>query len=89
MKATIIVSGLVQGVGYRHFTAVKARQYKLKGYVRNLPDGCVEIVAQGEKGLILDFLKELQIGPVGSKVTNVSCEMSEKDELFQGFNLRF
>src|SRR5262245_32628233 len=56
----IIFSGKVQGLGFRHTVRSLARRHPLQGYVRNLPDGTVEIVAQGNIGAINGLLAELQ-----------------------------
>lgn len=56
----IIFSGTVQGVGFR-FTALRtANRYKLTGFVRNLPDGSVEMIAQGETGDIGHCIKDIK-----------------------------
>jgi acylphosphatase len=65
------VSGVVQGVGFRYFTQRKAASYALTGWVRNLPDDRVEFIAEGPKGVLQDFLKEINIGPAAGKVDNV------------------
>ena len=49
IQLRIIVSGKVQGVGYRYFSQMKAVQYGVKGWVKNLADSSVEIIAQGDK----------------------------------------
>lgn len=77
VSAKIIVMGLVQGVGYRYFCYRKATEYGLTGYAKNLPDDTVEVEAEGEKGLIEDFIKDLNIGPRAAKVTNVDVRYSE------------
>ena len=87
--AKIIVSGVVQGVGYRYFAVRKANQYGLGGYVKNLPDGDVELEVEGEKGLINDFVKELGIGPASSYVANVKIEWKEHQNKYKNFNLKF
>ncbi len=62
------VTGVVQGVGYRWFVRERARRLGLAGWVRNLPDGSVEVVACGDHGQ-LDLLRgELQRGPDGAMV---------------------
>ena len=62
------VTGVVQGVGFRGFVRERARRLGLRGWVRNLPDGSVEVAASGEPGQ-LDLLRgELQRGPQGAKV---------------------
>jgi acylphosphatase len=65
------VSGVVQGVGFRYFAQRKAARYGLTGWVRNVHDGQVEFIAEGAKGVLGDFLKEINIGPTGGKVDNI------------------
>ena len=65
------VSGRVQGVFYRGTTAGRAREMGITGYARNLPDGRVEVLAQGPPAVVEDFIKWLWIGSVASKVTAV------------------
>lgn len=89
MMAHIIVQGLVQGVGYRFFVIRKAQEYHIRGYVRNLPDRNVEVVAQGEKALVHEFIEQLKIGPVSAHVTSVDVEWSEQGPEFSDFDVRF
>jgi len=89
MRAKIKVQGVVQGVGYRFFAVKKAREYKIFGYVRNLSDGNVEIVAEGEKGLIMDFVEELRIGPLSATVTTVDTEWFDRPREFEDFEIQF
>ena len=88
MKAEIIVKGVVQGVGYRFFVLHQARLYKIKGYVRNLPDGTVEVVAEGEAGLVRDFIEMLRIGPLSAHVTGVDVKWDQQDSGFADFRLQ-
>lgn len=55
----VIVSGRVQGVGFRYCTKELARGFEVRGTVRNLPDGTVEIIACGERDEVEAFLREL------------------------------
>ncbi len=89
MHAEIIVQGVVQGVGYRFFTVQKAREYGITGYVQNLPDGSVLVVAEGEKGILQDFVKELKIGPSSARVTKVDVKFSEADKGYKNFSVKF
>jgi acylphosphatase len=89
MKALIIVQGLVQGVGYRFFTVDMARQYNIKGYARNLPNGDVEVVAEGDKGMLNDFIKKLKIGPGSAQVTGIDIKWDETDFGFDTFDIRY
>ena len=65
------VTGVVQGVGFRWFVRERARRLGLAGWVRNLPDGSVEVFAEGDQGQ-LDLLEgELQKGPQGARVASL------------------
>ena len=67
----IIVSGRVQGVGYRWFARENAQDLKLTGYVKNLPDGDVEVVVQGGEEKALEFTNILRQGPSFSNVIDL------------------
>jgi len=84
----IIVSGLVQGVGFRYFTYKQARSCNLKGYAHNLATGQVEIVAVGEKGQIDEFVKAIRVGPSFASVSGVELEKIELKETFNDFHIR-
>ncbi len=71
------VSGKVQGVWFRKYTQEKARQLGLKGYVKNLPDGRVEVHAQGEPEKLEVFEKWLYTGSPMSKVDSVETMDAE------------
>ncbi|HEY9165026.1 MAG TPA: acylphosphatase [Candidatus Kryptonia bacterium] len=87
-RAHLLVSGSVQGVGYRFFAIRKADLFGLKGFVRNLIDGRVEIVVEGDRGLIEEFLKEARVGPMAAHVTDVRVEWDKPTYEFKGFNSR-
>ena len=57
----VFVSGRVQGVGFRFFVRAKASAYGLDGFVRNLPDGRVEVVAAGERPVLKGFIENLTL----------------------------
>lgn len=65
------VTGLVQGVGFRWFVREKARRLGLAGWVRNLPDGSVEVAATGDPGQIDLLIGELKKGPPGAVVDQI------------------
>jgi acylphosphatase len=71
MRAHIFVSGRVQGVGFRYFTAGHARRLGVTGFVQNLRDGRVEVVAQGERAEVEALVAALRRGPPGSAVRTV------------------
>lgn len=83
----IIVKGLVQGVGYRYFCYRNANNYGIKGYAKNLFNGDVEVLAQGEAGLINDFIKRLTIGPPSSRVKSIHKEQIKNEEYFKTFEI--
>jgi len=64
----VVVSGRVQGVGYRYFTRQKALEHGLVGTVRNLPDGGVEVRAEGARSALVCLVADLRRGPALSLV---------------------
>jgi len=81
-KVRAIVYGRVQGVWYRAHTRDKGVELGLVGSVKNLPDGTVEIVAQGEDGPIEALMTWARRGPSLAEVTEVRIrEMAEDEEL--------
>lgn len=69
-----LISGRVQGVGFRFFAEDQARAERIAGYVRNLADGRVEAVAEGEEEDVLRFERALHRGPRGALVEHVAAE---------------
>lgn len=65
------ISGEVQGVGYRYFAQRVAARHQVVGYVRNLPDGRVEVLAEGSRDSIDGFRNDLATGPQFSRVEQV------------------
>ena len=91
MKTThIIVTGRVQGVGFRYFTVRCANDLSLCGWVRNLPDGSVETVIQGQDEKIEEMIGLLKQGPGAANVSGMEIKgiESEHEEL-SGFVMRF
>ena len=82
-----LVSGKVQGVGFRFFTEDAARREGLTGFVRNLDDGRVEAVVVGEKESIARFERSLGVGPPLSRVTDISIEMEPPVTGLIGFQI--
>jgi acylphosphatase len=71
MTLRFVVSGYVQGVGYRWFVARRARGLGLSGYARNLADGRVEVVATGDEAALARLEALLRSGPANAQVTDV------------------
>ncbi|WP_071396151.1 acylphosphatase [Bacillus tuaregi] len=85
----IIVSGKVQGVGYRYFSQMKAVQYGVTGWAKNLADDSVEIIAVGSKDQLDPFVEELRIGNPFSKITDMEITESEVTENFHSFTIKY
>ena len=66
-----VVQGRVQGVGFRFFTERAARELGVRGWVRNLPDGSVEALAEGDEAALTTFIERLKRGPLSSRVDRV------------------
>jgi len=84
-----IVSGRVQMVMFRDFTQRKARGLGLAGWVRNLPDGTVEVVAQGEGEELDRFVAHLHEGPLLARVERVEAQRRAAGEKLDGFEIRY
>ncbi|MBC7112480.1 MAG: acylphosphatase [Candidatus Methanomethyliales bacterium] len=86
-RAQIRVYGIVQGVGFRYFTLRIARKLGLVGYVQNLNNGSVEIVAEGEKDSLLKLIEEVRIGPPGASVENLKINWDMPKGEFKEFTI--
>jgi acylphosphatase len=84
----LLISGRVQGVGFRASTYQQASALDLNGWVRNLPDGRVEVLAWGEAGAMARFLQWCQQGPLYARVTAVEVEESSPERSVSGFGIR-
>lgn len=72
-----IVKGRVQGVGYRLFVKLKADQLGISGYAKNLPNGDVEVIAEGDSKALQALLKELYKGPFLARVDEIKSKINE------------
>jgi len=89
VRLRIFVHGLVQGVGFRAYTRRVAESLGLLGWVRNLPDGRVEVLVEGDEEVLCQFVKELWKGPRLSRVERLDIIKEEKDEPISGFSIRY
>ena len=71
MRVRLLLNGRVQGVGFRWFVREAARRHRLAGWVRNRPDGSVELEVSGEDGAYNEFLGTIREGPPGARVDDV------------------
>jgi acylphosphatase len=83
-----LISGRVQGVGYRAFTCRQGEQLKLKGWVRNLVDGRVEAVAKGSEVLLKEFEAQLRRGPPAGHVESLQVTVWEENPPLSEFEVR-
>jgi acylphosphatase len=88
-NAHVVVSGYVQGVGYRWWVMRKAQEYGLTGYARNLYNGDVELEVEGHRPMIMDFIKEVKVGPQSASVTEAKVQWGEYQGKYKGFDIRF
>lgn len=83
----ILVSGKVQGVGFRKFVQKRAKQSSLRGWVRNLGDGRVEIMARGAEEDFAKFLDWIRRGPPGSIIEAFAESTSASEVSYDSFEV--
>lgn len=84
-----IVSGRVQGVNFRYYTAHEAQRLQVTGWVRNNADGTVEVTAEGPREQLEALLAFLKVGSPASEVSEVRDEWQEATEEFKDFRTRY
>jgi len=89
VRAEIVVSGLVQGVGFRYFVMREAQKLGLKGFVKNLYSGEVLTVAEGEKAIVEELVKKIKVGPIHASVKSCKVDWQEPKNEFTEFEVRF
>lgn len=87
-KIHAIVKGKVQGVFYREFTRREAEALGVSGFVRNLKDGSVEIIAEGEERQLKEFERKFRKGPLMAFITDVEMKEEQPTGEFDGFDIR-
>lgn len=87
-RCRIYVSGYVQGIGFRSFTKKRATEISLSGFARNLPDGRVEIIVEGDESKINQFVERLKEGPWGSRVEKTEIRWEKPTTEFRGFEIK-
>jgi acylphosphatase len=83
-----VISGRVQGVGFRFFAEAAAAREGLNGWVHNLPDGRVEISAEGEAEAVERFECHIAHGPPGARVSDLQIDELVPSRLATGFSIR-
>lgn len=88
-RAHVVVSGLVQGVCFRYATEKEADRRGVAGWVRNLPDGRVEAVFEGEEEAVEGMIAFCRTGPPGARVEEVEVRWEAPSGAYQGFSIRY
>jgi acylphosphatase len=83
-----LIGGRVQGVGFRFFTEAAAAREGLRGWVRNLPDGRVEIAVEGDAEAVERFERSVRRGPPGARVSHVQVDAAVPALPATGFSIR-
>lgn len=86
-RQRIIYQGRVQGVGFRYTVRSIATRYPVVGYVKNLPNRTVELVAEGAPAVLQSFLQEIAEAFAGN-ISDVQIDDAAVDEQFQRFEIR-
>jgi acylphosphatase len=84
----IVVSGRVQGVGFRYYIAIIARELRINGYAKNLFNGDVEIYGEGRKELLEEFVKRAKLGPSHAIVDEASVQWLDFKNKYDNFDIR-
>ncbi|OGG03026.1 MAG: hypothetical protein A3F83_05565 [Candidatus Glassbacteria bacterium RIFCSPLOWO2_12_FULL_58_11] len=82
-----IVCGRVQGVGFRYFVCRLAEEFPVTGYVRNLPNGDVEIVAEGEQAVVEEFQARAGNGPSYARIIEVRSYLEPPEGNYDSFGI--
>ena len=86
-RAHVYVSGLVQGVFFRHETAQMAMRLGVRGWVRNLPDGRVEAVFEGRRKSVEELVEFCRHGPPGAIVEGLDVRWEDYEGEFEDFRV--
>lgn len=85
----ILVEGVVQGVGFRYFVEKNATRLSLTGFARNLYDGRVEVLVEGDESVLKQFLEIVKQGPAFSNVVKTDVEWADASGRYNVFNITF
>ncbi len=89
MRLQAHISGLVQGVNFRWYTQRRANELGLNGWVRNLPDGSVQLIAEGERSALEALLEAVRVGPSAAVVETVDIQWGTPTGEFGRFEVRY
>lgn len=89
VRMVVKVAGVVQGVAFRHYTAVNAERHQVTGWVRNLKDGSVQALFEGEEDNVRAMVNWCHLGPQSAVVKEVTVENGGYTGEFSGFSIRY
>ena len=88
VRRTLTYSGRVQGVGFRYTTCHVAERHDVRGYVKNLPDGRVELTVEGEAEELDRFAAAVN-AEMGALISDTQVRETQPDGRFEGFSVRY
>ena len=88
-RAHFIIAGRVQGVCYRIYACDEAERFGIKGWVRNMANDTVEIIAEGEEVALTEFLNWCRCGPSYAQVSGITEEYSDATGEFDSFRINY
>ena len=88
VKVSVRIEGIVQGVFFRYSTRQQAEELGVNGWVRNLPDGSVECLLEGNRNAVESLMRWCHHGPPGAHVENVTAQWMEYTGDMRGFSIR-
>jgi acylphosphatase len=88
-RKRLVVSGRVQGVGFRYYIIRLAESFTVTGYVRNQPNGGVEIVAEGDEDQVEAFIGRAALGPSSSRVSEVKTYQEQFSGGYDSFGIQY
>ncbi len=88
-RAKLIIKGRVQGVNFRYYTQREAQKHNLTGWVRNLPDGSVAALFEGDEDEVEAMVQWCRHGPPSAQVTEMIVQPEDYRGEFQSFSIQF
>ena len=89
IRLHVFFSGTVQGVGFRFTVKRIANKYDITGFVKNLSNRQVEVVAEGDRGVVEDFIEDIHNGILSGYIRKVKKEWQPATEEYKEFEIRF
>ncbi len=89
LRAHVYLSGQVQGVGMRAHVRTLARRFDVVGLVRNLEDGRVEVLAEGEKEVLIKFFQAIKQGPLVREIEHLDLSWEKPSSKFSDFDIAY